>query len=459
MKKTAAVVVAVLLGMVAILGAASYWLGIRARQTYETLLRQTGRDAGFVVTNLRFQSGLLSSTAVATIAVPGLPADISVVSHIRPGPLPEITRLGFMPGMAMVTTRLTVSSPALASFKPVTAHTMVYLAGNSVTNLNIPAYKRIVPHGGGGFSWGPATGKIVVGADQGTVNGNIDCPLAQLEGSKNPVSLSQVTFSWMRQPGVPGLDESSLSIGRISRPGPAGPVGIQGLQINLSKQHQAGDVAARFAMHVRMVSDGNSSYGPGQLLVQISKLDSASLAGFQRSTQMLARQHLPANRMSAALLARTAGLLRALARKAPELEITRFGLKVDGSEVAGKGKFVLDGTDISGSGYPDLLLRAVNGTAELLVPRAVVADVATDEIHRRLDTYKTQGTLTPDEVSRLTPPRVARIVHNALPAYMAQIASRWHLASAGADYMLTVAIHQGQLLINGQPEISGQATH
>ncbi len=60
MKKTAAVVVAVLLGMCAILGAASYWLGTRARQTYETLLRQIGRDAGFVVTNLRFQSGLLS---------------------------------------------------------------------------------------------------------------------------------------------------------------------------------------------------------------------------------------------------------------------------------------------------------------------------------------------------------------------------------------------------------------
>lgn len=458
MKKTAAVVVAVLLGVVAIAGAASYWLGIRARQTYEALLRQIGRDAGFTVTNLRFQSGLLSSTAVATIAVPGLPADISVVSHIRPGPLPDLTRLGFMPGMAMVTTRLTVISPALASFKPITAHTMIYLAGNSVTNLNIPAYKQIGPHGGG-FGWGLATGKIVVGADQETVNGNIDCPLAQLAGPKNSVSLSQVTFNWMRRPGVSGLGESSLSVGRISRPGPAGPVGIEGLRITLSKQHQAGDVAAHFAMHVRMVSDGNSSYGPGQLLVQISKLDSASLAGFQRSTQMLVRQHLPANRMSAELLARTAGLLRALARKAPELEIARFGLKMDGSEVAGKGKFVLNGTDIGGSGYSELLLRAMNGTAELLVPRAVVADVATDEIHRRLDAYRTQGTLTPDEVSRLTPSRVARIVHSALPAYMAQIASRWHLASAGADYMLTVAIHQGQLLINGQAENSEQATH
>ncbi|MHB8348473.1 MAG: DUF945 family protein [Acidiferrobacterales bacterium] len=453
--KKAAVVAVVLVVLIAFAGATSFWLGMRARQAYGTLLQQIGKDAGFAVTNLRFESGWVSSTAEAALTLPGIPGDVSVVSRIRPGPFPEITHFGFMPGMAVVSTKLSVISPDLANLPPITARTMIYLAGNSTTRLHIPAYKRMDRHGTG-FSWAAATGKIIAAADQKAIKGNIDFSQAQLSGAEGPVTLSQVAFNWTPQAGAADADESSLSIGHISGPGLASRAGIEGLRITLLKQYRAGDVAAQITVQLHTVDDGISSYGPGQLLVQISKLDGASLTRFQQGTQTLARRHLPADRMSTEMFTQATGLVRALARKAPQLKIARFGLKVGSSEIAGKGKFVLDGADIGGSGYPELLQRAVNGSMELMVPRAVVANFATDEIHGRLDTYKTQGTLTPEEVSRLTPQRVARIVRSALPAYMKQIASRWHLVPAGADYVLSVAIHHGQLLIDGQPGGTGQ---
>ncbi len=458
MRKAAAVVVAVLLGLVVVAGAASYWLGIQAKHRYGILLRQIGKDGDFTISNLRYQAGWLGSTATATISVPGSAAEISVVSRIQPGPFPEIAKLQFMPAMAVVTTRIALNSRALTNFQPVKAHTMIYLAGNSVTRLEIPAYRRAVP-GGTAFSWIPAKGNITASADHTATTGEITFPAVQMSSSKSSLTLTHVVFGWTRRPGGSDAGESSLAIGHISTPGPANPFHIQGLRITFWKQHSAGNVAAHIAMQVGTVNDGVSNYGPGQLQVQISKLDGASLDKFQRDMQALAHRRLSSGQRAAEMLTQTTGLLRTLAPKAPELEITKLGFKVGSIEIAGKGRFVLDNTDINASDYSTLLMQAMSGTGELLVPRSVVADLATDEIHRQLDTYKSQGTLTPEEIGKLTPRRVARIIRSALPEYMKQIASRWHLASAGADYMLSVAIHQGQLLINGQPASPGQSKH
>ncbi|MDA8364185.1 MAG: DUF945 family protein [Gammaproteobacteria bacterium] len=458
MRKTAAVVVAVLIGVAVVAGSASYWLGMRARQSYAALLQQVAQNSGFGVSYLHFQNGWLASTATATLTPPGFPADISVTSRIRPGPFPELAHLGFMPGMASVTTQIRVISKALVNFQPITAHTMIYLAGNSVTRLSIPAFRRGAP-GAKGFGWLPANGEIIATAGSKTVTGIINFPEAQIFNPRSSVTLSQATFRWARPPGTSDSGQASLSAQRISKTGASSQFAIDGLRITLWHQRRLSNVAARIKIQVQMVNDGISSYGPGQILLRIDNLDGVSLDAFGRAVRVLAARRLPPDRLGAVMLARTSGLLRAQARKKPKFTIASLAFKAVGSNVVGKGGFVLDGTDIDGPDYSALLLRAMNGSFELLVPRAVVANVATDEIHHQLDRYKAQGILTPAEAGKLTNQRVADIIRNALPMYMNRIAARWHLVSAGADYMLTAAIHGGHLTINGQPAEMGESAH
>ena len=458
MRKTAAVVVAVLIGVAVVAGSASYWLGIRARQSYAALLQQVAQNGGFGVSNLHFQIGWLASTATATLTPPGFPADISVTSRIRPGPFPDLAHLGFMPGMASVTTQIKVTSAALVNFQPITARTMIYLAGNSVTRLSIPAYRRGAA-GAKGFGWLAANGEIVATADSKTITGIINFPEAQIFNPRSSVTLSRVALHWARTPGTSDAGQMSLSAQRISKTGASGPFAIDGLGITVWHQRRLGNVAARIKIQVRMANDGISSYGPGQILLRIDNLDGVSLDAFERTVRLQGTRRLPPGRLKAVMLARTSDLLRAQARKKPRFTIAGLAFKAVGGNVVGKGGFVLDGTDIGGPDYSTLLLRGMSGSVELLVPRAVVANIATDEIRLQLDLYKSQGILTPAEAGKLTNQRVADIIRNALPMYMNRIASRWHLVSAGADYMLTAAVHGGHLTINGQPAGMGNSAH
>ncbi len=458
MRKAAIVGVAAVLGLVVALGAASYWLGIRARQTYTRLLQQIASNGGFSVSGLHFQNGWLSSTATAALTPPGFPARISIVSRIHFGPLPELAHQNFMPGMAVVSTRISVLAAALPGMQPVTAHTMIYLAGNSVTSLNIPAYRRVAS-GGEGFSWGPATGKITVAADQQTVLGNIAFPQVQVSGFKDRLALSGADLRWSHLSGISGPGRMTLSVQRVGNSGQKRPFTIEGLRVALSDLRHGGKIAANISMHVRMWNDGISSYGPGQLLLQMTNLDGASFDRFAQGLRTLVRRQLPPNRRSAEMRTRTTELLQALARKNAKITVRSLEIKAAGAQVIGKGRFVLNATNAGGSTYPEMLLGATTGSAELLVPRSVVANLATDEIRQQLDQYKSDGTLTPTEAGQLTRKRVRAIVRNALPMYMNRVASRWHLVSAGADYMLTATVRQDKLFINGQPAGPGETGH
>ena len=457
MKKAAALVVAILVVFIAVAGGASYWLRIRARHAYGVLVEQIARGGGFGVSDLKFHNGLLTTTATAILSPPGIPLHISLVSHIRPGPFPGITHLNFMPGMGAVHTRILLASPLLPGLLPVTVHTMIYLAGNSVTTLNIPGYRHNAP-GGKDISWRMATGDIVAAADQKALHGRVDFPAIQVPGPHGTVSVSQLAFRWGSVPLGMDQGRSSLSIGRVVATGPGGTFSVDGLDITLDRQLRSGKLSVNVAAQGRVLGDGIGRYGPGRLSIRIRGLDARSLDGFERSVRSLPANLSP-HRREAETRARLKTLLLALSRGTPTLDVTKLSVVANGSAVAGKGRFVMDGTNVGGSGYSGLLMSALSGSLDLLVPRSVVADIATDDIRRQLDAYKSQGTLNPAEVRKLTPRKVAQIVRSALPAYLDQVATNWHLTAAGSNYTLSIAIKHGQVLANGQPVDRAPAAH
>jgi len=448
-KKVAVIVVVLLLLLVVAIGAGTYWLGMQTQDAYSSLLQNIAKNGQATISNLRYEHGWLSSTAEATISVPGIPGGLSLTSHIQHGPFPGVMDLQFMPGMAVVDSVLVGNSAASAKFPPVRARTMIFLAGNSETQLDIPAYKRP----GVGYGWVAASGGISVSADQQTIKGHVNFPQMQLSGAAGSITLTQTAIDWDQEPGVTGLGFGgyNLSVGRAIVQSSKGNASIEGLRAAASSRESAGNMTANLSLQVHAVDDGESSFGPGQIALQLRKVDTASLTKYQREMQALGNKKLPPGQMGPAMLGKTSELVMALARKTPELEITKLAFKVGGSEITGKGKFVLDASGLAAGDTPVTLQQAVNGAAELFVPRSAVATLAEHDILHQLSAYKTQGTLTPDEIKKLTPEKISAITDAALPTYMDKVVSRMHLVPNGGDYKLTIAARQGQLLINEQP--------
>ncbi len=449
MRKIAVSVVAVLVILVIIVGGASYWLGMQAQKAYTTLLQKIGNGGRITVSNVSYERGWLSSTAEATISGPGLPTGVSIVSRIQHGPFPAIADLQFMPGMAVVNSELAANSPSLAKLPPIKARTMVFLAGNSETQLSIPAFMQSAA-GGTSYSWLPASGSFTVDADQTTIIGDMTFPQVKLSNTAGSALVTQATVNWT-QPTGPGKGAYSLAIGHLTAEGSKGKASIEGLRLVASESESAGSIMATLSVQLRAVSDGVNSYGPGQALMQLRNLDALSLTKYRKEIQTLESRKLPPDQLGPAMQRKTTELIMNLARKAPELDITKVALQVGGSEITGKARFVLDGSGLPAGENPATFMQATNGEGKVSVPRAVIATLAQNEIHHQLDAYKTQGTLTPDEVKKLTPDRISNITNTALPSYMNRVVASLHLVPDAGDYQWTIAAHQGQLLINDKP--------
>ncbi len=452
MRKIAVSVVAVLVILVVIVGGASYWLGMQAQKTYTTLMQNIGDNGRITVSNVSYERGWLSSTAEATISVPGLPTGFSIISRIQHGPFPSIADLQFMPGMAVVKSELAANSPGLAKLPPINARTMVFLDGNSKTQLDIPAFTQSAP-GGTSFSWLPASGSFTVDADQTTVIGDITFPQVKLSSAVASALITQATVNWTQPTGALGAakTEFSLAIGHLATVGPKGKTSIDGLRLMSTEGEAAGSILATLSVQVRAVSDGISSYGPGQVVMQLRNLDALSLTKYQKEIQALEGRKLPVDQMGPAMQAKTTELIMNLVRKAPEFDISKLALQIGGSEITGKARFVLDGSGLPPGEIPTTFMQAANGEGKVSVPRAVIATLAQNEILQQLAAYKTQGALTPDEVKELTPDRISIITDTALPSYMDRVVASLGLVPDGGDFQWTVTAHQGQLLINNKP--------
>ena len=455
MKKVAVIVVALLIVVIAAVGAGAYWFGKQAEVAYNGALQAFAKNGQITIANSSFDRGWLSSTADVTLSLPGFPGGLSITSRIQNGPFPGLWSLKFMPGMAIVDSVLTGNARALAKLSGIKANTMIFLAGNSNTDIQIPAYREPPP---GGLSWLEGSGKISVSADQQTIEGSVTLPEVQVASPTGALDVRQTNISWNRLPSPSGLGVGGydISIARIAVKGSASPTTIEGVHLATSSRESAGSQTLVFSLSARSLKDGVGSkqggqIGPGRFTMQLSKLDTKSLLGYQRDTQILYNRRLPPDKFGPAAADAFAKLLASLARKSPELDLTKLSVNVGGSEITGKGKFVLDGSNLPTPNNLSGLMQAIEGKASLFVPRAAVATLASQDIQRQLATYQAQGELTPDEVEKLTPDKVSAITSAALPTYMNKVITGMHLVPDGGDFTLTVAAHQGQWLVNDKP--------
>jgi uncharacterized protein YdgA (DUF945 family) len=441
------------LGLLAAAAAAvPYWFGIRAEETFNTQLKQATDQGKLSVSQSSFERGWLSSTAEATVSVPGAPVGITMLHKIHHGPFPITDGIDLNPVLAQVNSQLRLSIPEVKSLPQITLESKVQLSGETDSRITVPAYKHAGTEGGG-LEWQGLNGTGWLSADAKRVKLDLNAPLLKVSAAQGGFTANGFTVALDQTESPSGLDTGSVNLGinKVSVEAPTGTSTVDGLRLSSSTSEAGGNVTSSVNLQVRSVGDGETRYGPGQMTLQIRKLDAQALVKYQSELRAMQKQKIPPEQMSAMMLGKLIALAGSLAKKAPELEVTRLSLKIKDGEVNGKAKFVLDGSQLDVTENPALLMMAFSGEGELSFDEAVLKALTEGEILRQIEVLKAEGRLSKADIDKLTPQRVSEITALALPGQMDKLIARLNLVPDGEQYKITAAIRQGRFLVNGQP--------
>jgi hypothetical protein len=128
-----------------------------------------------------------------------------------------------------------------------------------------------------------------------------------------------------------------------------------------------------------------------------------------------------------------------------------MSFRINGGDITGKARFILDGSKADVAANPGLLFQAFSGEGEVVVPQPALKALIANTLAREVESYKAQGRFSDDEMKKLTPQKVSEISMVAAPTFMGRYASSMQLVPDGDNYKMSLIISQGQFLLNGQP--------
>lgn len=445
--------------LVVLAGAAAglpFWFGMQAESAYEAMIANSSQGGDMVVTQNKFERGWLDSTADTTYAITGTPITVGVIHRINHGPIPLGDELDFQPVLARVKSQVSiVLPPTMPKLQPISANTVVYLAGNSHTTIDMPSAKANGPDGSV-LEWKGLTGSFDTSADFKSTKGTLSAPLLSVESGGKSSKLSNIRVSMDQQKGTSGFDIGTMGVGvdKLSVDTTAGTTSIDGLSLSSNTKEAGGNLDSSISFQFKTIAAADSQQGPGQIVVAIRKLDIATLTKFRNDLAALRKQKVPPEQANMMVLGKTLELLGNLAKKSPELEITKLNLKTAEGEVTGTAKFVLDGSQLDVSGNPMLMLRALSGEGEMSLPDGLVRLLARDDVKRDIEALKKSGKLKKSEIAKLTPKRIEMITQDALrelPVYRDSVVSRLKLVQDGQNYKIVGVLKNGQIMVNNEP--------
>ena len=464
MNKLVTIVIVVVAALIAAAAALPYWFGMQAESAYEAMLQNMATSGELTVSSNNFQRGWFESTADTTFTLANLPSvTVSMLHRINHGPLPLDDDFQLQPLLARVKSQISIGLPGgVVKLPPMTGKTSVYLAGNSSTRLDMEPYKKATPKTGEteafDVEWKGMSGEFTLSADYKNVKGEMNAPVLRFGFKDGGFALSKLNLSLDTQESASGLETGSVAIGvdrfvmEDQKTGES--ISLDGLRLSTNTQEAGGSLNSTLTLQFRGMESGTSKQGAAQISLQLRKLDVASLVKFRKEVRELRKQKMPPEQVNMMVLGKTMELLGQLAKKSPEVEITKLSFKAADGEVSGRAKFVLDGSQLDVSGNPMLMLKALSGEGEISLPDSIVRLLAEPDVKRDVEALKASGKLSEKEIAKLTPKRMAAITAQALkelPQYKDNVVSRLKLVSDGPNYKIVAALKDGQLRVNNEP--------
>lgn len=444
-----AIVLIILLGAAA---AAPYWFGMQAEEAYNKSMQEITKDGQIVITHQTYERGWLDSTAEATYTFGGMPGSLTVTNKIYHGPIPLEGELDFRPVLALIKGQASLSLPMLPKIPPISGKTTIQLDGQSISHFEVAAVNSTDPSGSS-FNWQGMSGDVTASADLKQISMSILSPLMQINSPTQKLSVSKAKITATLQQGASGLTTGSLSyaIDKLSSESDKGTLVLNGLVLAAASAEASGNLSANVDLKLQSIGDGASTYGPGVISIKVNNLDAATLVKYKKELNELSAKKLPPEQMPTALMGKMVALVANLAKKAPEIDISKISLKFKEGEITGSGKLVLDGSNADVAENPELLLMSLHGEGEVIVPQAALQALTALDLSRQVESFKSQGKFSEDELKKLTPQKISEISASAAPKYMRRYANTVKLVPEGDNYKMSLSLSRGQFLLNCQP--------
>ncbi len=430
MNKIVTIVVVVMAVLLAAVAGLPYWFGMQAESAYEAMLQKMAAGGELLVGSNNFQRGWFESTADTTFTLANLPTvSVTMLHRINHGPLPLDDDFQFQPLLARVKSKISIGLPGgELKLPPINGKASVYLAGNSSIRLDMEPYKKAAPKEGEAnafdLEWKGMGGEFAMSADYKALKGEMNAPVLLFSSTDGSFTLNKLNLGLDTLESASGLNTGSmtLSVDKLVMDDRKKneTIGLDGLRLSTSTQEANGDLNSTMTLQFRGMEVGGNKQGAAQINLQLRKLDVATLVKFQKDVRELRKQKMPPEQANMMVLGKTMELLGQLAKKSPEIEITKLSFKATDGEVTGRAKFVLDGSQLDVSGNPMLMLKALSGEGEVSLPDSIVRLLAEPDVKRDIETLKTSGKLSENEIAKLTPKRLAAITTQAireLPQY------------------------------------------
>lgn len=462
-KSVLAAVFAVIALLILVAVALPFWFGLKAEKTYSVMLDRLSGGSDVRLISSKYQRGWLSSTAESVIQSPKLPFELIARHRIDHGPIPMGRILQgewrATPVIALIASQVFLSVPGKENameWPPLTADSTFWLNGDGVVHIKMGPIKQSGAQGQS-FDWRGMSGDIIFDREWKRIRVDLLAPSLSLplssDATEGKLTLSKLSLHSDMQEGSAGyfFGDVTLGLGQLDISNANGDMGLRGVDIATSAHPSGETVNLTFRYKLEELRLAQERLGPGELVIEVRQLDAVSLMKFKNEMDAISRGNPLSSQAEMMVAGKMLALIGALAKNAPELEITRLSFKTREGEIRGKAKFVLDGRRRNLGQSPAQLLTAVSGNLEMSIPEPVLKRMLVPMIRRDIEAYRRSGALSEGELAKLSPDVMTEIVDRMFPRYLARNEFTRLLVEDEGRYILKLSIRRGQVLINGQP--------
>ncbi len=443
-------------------GAAPFWFGLQGEKMHAQWAQALAEEHGLTLSGVVYERGWLASTASYTVALSNLPLQTNVTHTIQHGPfvldrlLADPTTL-LQPVRAVVYSEMTfgvagvaAKDNPLASLPPLTADTVIDIRGDGVSTLAMAPMKKAHPSGAS-VEFKGIEGRVEFDTQWAAVRSELTLPGLVFKDAQKTLTMGRMTVNTDLHAGASGYLFGTAAFAMEQAAAPELGVALAGLRFSSTTRETGKLINTSAEYQLRELKLRDETYGPASVALELRKLDAATLMKLQKALNAAQKPGTPPQQAALMAMDNLLNLMGALAKTAPELEITKVSVLTPGGEITGHAKFVLDGSQLDVAANPMLLVSAFRGEGELTVPAGFVQGLARKQAQMELESLKASGQLDASEMARLTPQKASAILDQAMPLHVDALATRMQLVRRGADYQIKASIRQGRLLVNGQP--------
>ena len=441
------------------LAALPWWLGWQAEKTCRALLDELTATTGATTAVRHYDRGWFHSEVESEIRLNDTTPAFVIQLRLDHGPL---ALEGLIPVMAYVRGELHPTELAgTAPVAPLIFEGATDLRGTTRLTFAWPAGQLSVA--GGALAWQPLRGNLSIERDAQRLAWQLETPALHFTGEAGAGwRIEALQLRAALREGIAGFplgniagsaarlvqspDDSRDGGGRAT-PGAVADDVIEDGKISVSAHFGGEGLMLAVGAQLQSWKHGAETFGPGELALEVRRLDPSALMPLLRSLPALSR---PAE--ASAATAKLTPLAIMLARKAPGAEFTALRLRKDADELTGRGRLLFDGRRLGANVPAGRLLTALSGEFELSVPVALArawfmpTTPGTEEVGQRREqlptarqdpeTERTDDAPSPDEM---------------LSSHLHEHPYGWLLVPTETGYRLTASLKQGRLLINNEP--------